>query len=183
VLEECSDASPGRFNGSLGGFSEQCLELGEDLLDRIEVRAIGRQEKELGTCSTDHVPYDLGFVAAEIVDDDDVAGSERRQKKLLDIGAEAVAVDGSVDDARCVDPVAAQGRQEGQRSPMPVRDLGQKPVAAWRPAAQAGHVGLGPGLVDEDQPSRIKPALIGFPACAPSGDVGTILLGGEQCFF
>jgi len=52
-----------------------------------------------------------------------------------------------------------------------------------RPAAQAGHVGFGPGLVDEDRPSRIKPALIGFPACASSGDVGTILLGGEQRFF
>jgi hypothetical protein len=66
---------------------------------------------------------------------------------------------------------------------VPVGNLGQKPVAAWCPAAQTGHVGFGPGLVDEDQPSRIKPALIGFPACASSGDVGTILLGGEQCFF
>jgi len=66
---------------------------------------------------------------------------------------------------------------------MPVRDFGQQPVAARRPAAQARHVGFGPGLVDEDQPRRIKPTLIGLPACAPSGDVGTILFGGEQRFF
>jgi hypothetical protein len=60
---------------------------------------------------------------------------------------------------------------------------GEQALAARRAAMRAGHVGFGPGLVDEDQPSRIKPALIGFPARAPSGDVGTILLGGEQCFF
>ncbi len=42
--------------------------------------------------------------------------------------------------------------------------LGEELVAAPRPAAQAGHVGFGPGLVDEYQTGRIKPALIGLPA-------------------
>jgi hypothetical protein len=64
-----------------------------------------------------------------------------------------------------------------------VRGLVQKSVATRCPAAQSRHVGFGPGLVDEDEARRIKSALIGFPAGASSGDVGTILFGCEQCFF
>jgi hypothetical protein len=45
-------------------------------------------------------------VAAEIVDDDDVAGFERRNQDLPEIGQEAFAVDRAVDDAGRIDPVA-----------------------------------------------------------------------------
>jgi hypothetical protein len=48
VSEEGSDLSPGVFDGSLGGFAEQRLELGEDLFDGIEVGAVLRQEEEAG---------------------------------------------------------------------------------------------------------------------------------------
>jgi hypothetical protein len=73
--------------------------------------------------------------------------------------------------------------QEGQRSPMSLRHLGQELVPTRRPAAQARHVGLGPGLIDEDQARRVKPVLIRLPPSTPSRHVGTILLGGEQSFF
>jgi hypothetical protein len=36
--------------------------------------------------------------------------------------------------------------------PLVVRDLVDEPLAPRRPAAQAGHIGLGPGFIDEDQP-------------------------------
>jgi hypothetical protein len=45
------------------------------------------------------------------------------------------------------------------------------------------HVGFGPSLVDEDQPTRIKPTLVLLPLAPPAGDVGAVLLGGEQAFF
>jgi hypothetical protein len=47
----------------------------------------------------------------------------------------------------------------------------------------AGHVGLGPGLVDEYQPLGVKPALIGLPPDPAASDVGAILLAGVQSFF
>jgi hypothetical protein len=47
----------------------------------------------------------------------------------------------------------------------------------------AGHVGLGPGLVDEDEPRGIEPSLIALPALTPPFDVGTVLLGRVQAFF
>lgn len=183
MLEEGSDATPSRLDGSLGSLAQERFELCEDLLDRIEIGTIWRQEEQLGSDGSKGTTHGFGFVTAEIVDDNNIAGSERRQKKLLDIGAEALAVDRSIDDARRVDPVVAQRRQKGQRSPMSVRNLAQEPVTTRCPAAQARHVGLGPGLVDKDQTRWIKPILIGFPPCASAGDVGTILLGGEQRFF
>jgi hypothetical protein len=56
-------------------------------------------------------------------------------------------------------------------------------LAARRAAVAAGHVGLGPGLVDKDQARGIKPPLIFFPLRAPPGDVRPILLAGVQAFF
>jgi hypothetical protein len=47
------------------------------------------------------------LVTAEIVDDDNVAGLERRHQNLLDIGEEAFAVDRSIDHAGSIDAVAA----------------------------------------------------------------------------
>lgn len=38
--------------GTLSGFAHQVLELGEDLLDRIEIGAVRRQEQEPGASAT-----------------------------------------------------------------------------------------------------------------------------------
>lgn len=122
-------------------------------------------------------------MAPEIVHDDHVARPEGRHEHLLDVGQEAAAVDRAIDHARRLDPVPAQGCQEGERAPAPVRHLGHQPVAASAAAVQAGHVGLGPGLVDEDQAPGINPSLILLPLRPPARDVGSILLGGVQTFF
>ena len=102
---------------------------------------------------------------------------------LLDIGAEAFAVDRAVEHARDCEPVAAQCTEEGQRPPAAVGCEAAQTFAFRAPAAQWRHVGLDPGLVDEDQPPRIEPGLPGAPAVAPARDIGAGLLKGEQCFF
>src|SRR4029077_5844387 len=123
------------------------------------------------------------LVAAEIVHDDDVAEAQGGEQHLLDIGEKADAVDRPVDDAGRLDAVAAQGGEESQRAPAPLWHLGDQTLAALTAAALAGHIGLGPGLVDEDQASRIKVPLVLLPLDAPAGDVGAVLLRGEQAFF
>ena len=55
--------------------------------------------------------------------------------------------------------------------------------ALGRPASERRHVGLGPGLVDEDQPRGLDLGLIFQPLRAASGDVGTVLLAGDQRLF
>jgi hypothetical protein len=42
-VEKACDSVPQAVDGSLGSFSQQRLDFGEELLDRIEVRRIGRQ--------------------------------------------------------------------------------------------------------------------------------------------
>ena len=43
--EEGSDAPPRGGGGALGGFSQEMLQLGEHLLDRVEIGTVGRQEE------------------------------------------------------------------------------------------------------------------------------------------
>ena len=169
--------------GPFGGFAHEVLELGEDLLDRIEVGAIGRQEQEPGADAADRFSDGRSLVAREVVHDDDIAWRERRNEALFDIVGEALAVDRLIEHARCVDAVAAQRREEGHRTPVAIRDLGMKPFADRRPASQGRHVRLRPGFVDEDEASRIKPALILFPLLSPSCDRGSKLFGGQNAFF
>lgn len=73
--------------------------------------------------------------------------------------------------------------QKGERAPVAVRDLVDQRQATRAPAAQACHVGLGPGFIDEDKVTRIDPALILAPLCPASGDHGPILLAGDQRLF
>ena len=73
-----------------------------------------------------------------------VAWPQRRHEELFDIGVEALAVDGPVEQAGRVDAVVAQGGEEGRGLPRALRDLVDEPLAPWLPAAQAGHIGLGP---------------------------------------
>ena len=49
------------------------FELGEDLLDRVEIGAIGREEEQPCAGSPDRGANGLALVAAEIVENDNVA--------------------------------------------------------------------------------------------------------------
>ena len=46
VIEEATDGGPERLDSSFGGFAQKRLELGEELLDRIEIGRVGRQVDE-----------------------------------------------------------------------------------------------------------------------------------------
>lgn len=182
-MEKAADPAPNTFNGTLFGFAEQDFELCEDLLDRIEVGAIGRQEDKPGAGGADRLADGLALMRAEIVHDDDVAGLERWHQHLLDIGAEALTVDWPVDDARRGDAVMPECGEEGHRPPVAVRDLSPERGTPSPPTMSAGHVGLGPGLVDEDETGRIDFRLVPLPPGAAAHDVRTILLGCEHGFF
>ena len=140
-------------------WAERVLDLGEGLLDRIEVGRIGRQVPEPCAGGPDDLAQRGRFVASEIVHDDDVAGFEDRNELLFDIGAEALAVDRAVEDARGCEFVAAQGAEEGQRPPVTLRREAAHPITLRPPSAQRGHAGLDPGLVDEHQAPGIEASL------------------------
>ena len=183
MVEELTDPFPSFLDGALSGLAEQGFELGEDVLDGIEIGAVGGQEEELGAGLADGPSHRLALVRSQIVHDDDVAWGELGCQALFDIGQEASAVDRAIEHAWRSDPVVAERRQEGQSSPAAMWRLGDQPPASGTAAMGPCHVGLGPSLVDEDQAGRVKPSLILLPLRAPPGDVGPILLAGVQAFF
>jgi small ligand-binding sensory domain FIST len=82
-----------------------------------------------------------------------------------------------------IDPVVAKGCEERQRTPLAERGMRDQRLAARCPAPDRRHVGLGPGFIDEDEPTRIKPPLILLPLRPAPRDLWARLLGGEQAFF
>src|SRR4051812_12303334 len=100
------------FDGAFAGFSEQGFELCEDLLDWVEIGAVRREEEQLCTGCADSPTCGLSLVAAEIVQDHDVAWCEGGDEELLDPGGEELAVDRPIDHAWRIDPVMTQGGDE-----------------------------------------------------------------------
>ena len=182
-MEERAEASPSVFDGPLCGVAHSVFELREDLLDRVEIGAIGRQKEHARAGGADHGTDACSPVGSEIVEDDDVAFFQGWDENLLDIGGETLAVDGAVDHERRFDPIAAEGGDKGHRFPVAMRGLGHKPAASRTPAAQRCHIRLDPSLVDEDETGWIDAGLTRFPAFTFARDVWPILLAGEQAFF
>jgi len=110
-------------------------------------------------------------------------GKVSRDEDLVDVEAEALAIDRSLEQPRRLDPIVTQGGEEGHGRPAAMRHLGRQALTKWAPAAQRSHVGLGPGLVDEDKAGRIDAPLVGHPLLAPPRYVRAIPLAGDQRLF
>ena len=159
------------------------FELGEELLDRVQIGRVFRQVEESGAGAADGTTHGVGLVRAEIVHDDDVAVPQGWDQNLLDVEKEGFAIDRPLDEPRGGDAIVAQSGHERQSLPAAVRHFGSDALTARRPAPQRRHIGFGPGLIDEHQPSGIDPILILGPLRPPPGNIGTILLGGNQRLF
>ena len=172
-----------RLDSSLGGVSQKRFQLSEDLLDGIEIGRVRWPEEQARAGGADGSPQRCAFVAAMVFEDDDIAGLYGRHQNRLDIGKETHAVDWPIEDARCGDAILAQSCEERQCLPVAVRNLCDQPRAAQRTPVGSRHVGLGPGLVDEDQALSIDLVLMAPPALTTARNVQPILLAGVQAFF
>ena len=152
-------------------------------LDRVQVWGIFWQEDQLGTGRSNEASDGGAFVAAKVVHDNDVSGVQRREQDFFDIDLETLAIDRAVEYPRRINPIMAQGGHEGHCFPMSVRNLGFKPLTAWRPSSQRGHVCLGPCFIDEDQSIKCDLALVFFPLFSPASDIRSILFAGKYGFF
>src|SRR5258706_3809510 len=83
---------PEGIAGSCCGLSEECFELGEYHLDRVEIWGVARQIDQAGAAVIDCLAHAGDLAAAEIIQDDIVAWHKRRREHLLDVGAEKLAV-------------------------------------------------------------------------------------------
>ena len=122
-------------------------------------------------------------MAREIIEDHNIARPQNRDEKAAHPLSEAFFVDGAIEQTGRRDAIQTQRRHEGQGFPMPIGYMGPEPFASVAPAPKWGHVGFYPGLIQEDEPGGIDPALIFFPLLPPPLNAGAILLRGQHGFF
>ena len=132
--------------GSGRSFSDEAFQLGEDLLDGIEVGRIFGKEKEARARGSNCISYGFSFVRSQIVEHDDVVALEGRDQELFDIGEKELAVDGTVEHAWCDDAVTAKTRNEGQCLAMTVRHLRDQSPASGTASKKGCWPGSGAGF-------------------------------------
>jgi len=104
-VDKRADLAPGFFDRAWLGCARQVLELGEQLLDRVQVGAGGRQEQQVRPGLADGTAGTASVVAAQIIEDDDLTWAEGRHQHLSDIGRDQTAVDWAVEDTWRIDAI------------------------------------------------------------------------------
>jgi len=80
--------------------AEERLQFGEGQLDRIEVGTVGREKSQERPGLFNRLAHRGLLVGSEIVEHDDIPWAQRRHQDLLDVGAEGVVVDRSIEHGR-----------------------------------------------------------------------------------
>src|SRR5215213_3116677 len=182
-LEQATDRGPEALEGALGGFAQERLELGEGVLDGVEVGRVGRKIEQPCAGRLDQGSHSRSFVARQVVQDHNIARPQGGDEDLLNIGLECRAVDRAVQHEGRHEAARAQPGHEGGCLPAPVRYADPKASPTRSPPVAPGPVGRGPGLVDEHEPRRIKVELALEPGLAPLANIRPVLLGGMRRLF
>jgi len=159
------------------------FEFCKDLLDGIEMRAVGRKEQKASPPCPNGLPDAGPFVAGEVIENNDLTQRKCGAKLLLNPSGKAGGIDRLIEDEGRFDPIMAQCRDEGHGFPVTVGNLVMKPLTNGRPATQGCHVGLGPSFINKNEAPRIRPCLILFPLFTPPGNFWLQLLGRQNAFF
>ena len=143
------------------GLPQQRLQLGKDLLNRIAIWRIGRQEYQRGPRLTDDFAAPLDLMGGQIIEHDNGARPQRGAEQGGRIRPEGRAVHGAVGGpwGRGVPPAAirrparwsANGRAESRpgSAARAARGRGAGPAWSWRQSHQGRRVWLGRGTAGE----------------------------------
>src|SRR6202140_4784328 len=98
--EQLANFVPESGNGSLCGFAQERLELGEEQLDGIEIRGVRGQVEQLGPRCFRGRAHSRDLVSCKIIHDDYISRAKRGGQALLYIGAGYRSVHRLVNDKR-----------------------------------------------------------------------------------
>ena len=147
------------------GAAEELLDLGEGLLDRVEVGGVGGERQEASPASLNGRAHGRAVMRAEIVGHDDLARAQRWREEVLDIAHEARG------RHRAVEPQARADAVEGQRSNdgLVLAAIGWRgcvrPLATRRPGMGRRVPQVAAGLIQEDQILRPDRSDLRPPGC------------------
>ncbi len=169
-------------NGPLSCFPEMGFEFAERLLDRIKVRRIFGKISQHCTGGFNQFSHAGNFVDGEAVHHHGVTALECRNKASFEIGHEGCCIHRAIKHEGRDHPAMAQACHEGDRLPMPVRNMVNQPNATRAAASKPHHGGVGGGLVNKHQSGRVKHALFSHPTPPCPGHVRSLLLRRPQAF-
>jgi hypothetical protein len=159
------------------------FQLREGEFDRIEIGTVGREKAKARPDAFDG-GLDLWlFVHREIVEDDDVAGPERRHQRLLDVCQKAGIVDRPIEDHRRMDAISAKRRDECVHLPMATRRVIAQPHPSRAAAISTEQVRRDAGFVNEDIAARVVQRQRVLPASARGRHISAPLFVGVYRFF
>lgn len=159
------------------------FELGEDLLDGVQIGAAGWQKEQMRPGGADRLSDRRPLVTGEIVHHHNVSGVQCGDQFMVNVSGECFGIDRPVKDPGGVDAVMAQSRDKSHRIPVPVGGVALQTLPLGGPAPQRGHVGFRPGFINKDKPRGINPTLMAFPPIPEPRDIRALLLLGQRGFF
>src|SRR5829696_5629039 len=110
------------------------------LLNRVEVRTVGREIEQLCACRLDGLAHPGHLRSGEVVEDDRVAALQHRNQGVSDIGPEAGAVRGPVQEGGRSQAGGPPRRGDGGGLGVTVRYGDAAALAARSPARATGPV-------------------------------------------
>lgn len=152
--------------------SDEGFQFREGEFDRIEIWAVRRQETELGADGFDRRAHRGLFVDGEIVEHHHIAGAERGDQDLLDVGEKRRIVDRSVEDGR-----------GGVRFPMTAGRVIAQARAAQTAAISTQQIRRDSAFIQKQILRQVAEWLPGLPLAPGRGDIRPTLLVGVYRFF
>jgi hypothetical protein len=152
--------------------AEEGFEFCEQLLDRIEVGTVGRQEAHARADGFDRVAYLWLLIYGKVVEHDYIARAQRRHQDLLHVGADGGCVERSIEDRGRCQSVKAQARDDRVRLPMTARRVIMQPSPAGTATVAPLQIGGDATFIEYDIRAEVVQRLGLSPAATLSRDVG-----------
>ena len=178
-----AEERPERVDRSTAGRANDGFEFGEAELDGVEVGAVGRQEPQRRADRFNGGPHAVDRVGGEIVGDHDVAGLQRRDEDLFDVGEEAGPVHRAIEDPGGGEPRHPQRSDEGAAFPPALGRVIGDSLATGAASIAAKEIGGDPRFIEKDEAGRVEGRGGRCPLRAGGRDVGPVVFGRAHRFF
>ena len=123
------------------------------------------------------------FMDREVIEHHDVAGAQRRDQDLFDVGAEGRIVDRSIKNRRRAQPLEPQRGDHRVRLPMATRGVIVQPDAARAAAVPSQQIGRHATFIEKHILAHVAQRLPRLPLSPGRGDIRASLLVGVYGFF
>jgi len=140
---------------------DEFLQLRPELLNRVELRRVGREEEEGCASLLDGFQRASISMCCQVVHDDAVARLQVRHQLLFDEGTEDIGACARLDVHEPAKPVESDSAEHGDVFPSSVERFPKGFLSALRPAVARRRPEPQAGFIKKDQPLSCQRRLLG----------------------